>query len=154
MSAKHIPKNDISNEYGNKVTSLENRVLFLVVKIYMFQILWYKKFIYSNYTYTNISIFLQASSQEKKEAKLARILILIVFFFLACNIPKIALTLHDLGSFSFIKTCESKKLQYRFPLWVTMLLSANHVFLVMNASANIFLFMVTGTQVCKEQKLR
>ena len=78
---------------------------------------------------------------------MARILILIVFFFMACNSCKLILTLYDLGSMSLIRTCDENNLQFKSPIWVTVLISVNHLFLTMNASANIFLFMVTGTQV-------
>ena len=80
---------------------------------------------------------------------MARILILIVFFFLFCNICKVALTAYDLIGLDVnqLRICEEYKLQYKFPLWVKVMNSANHMFLVMNASGNIFLFIVTGTQV-------
>ena len=52
--------------------------------------------------------------------------------------------LRHLGNFA---KCQVKHLQFNIPLWVTVLTSANHVFLVMNAAANLFLFMLTGTQV-------
>ena len=94
-----------------------------------------------------LCFYFQATSQQKKEAKLARILILIVFFFMACNSCKLILTLYDLGSMSLIRTCDENNLQFKSPIWVTVLISVNHLFLTMNASANIFLFMVTGTQV-------
>ena len=93
-----------------------------------------------------LSLF-QSSSQQKKEAKLAQILILIVFFFLFFNLCKVALTVQDLGSLSKLRKCQENKLQFKSPLWATIMISVNHLFLVMNASANIFLFMVTGTQV-------
>ena len=91
----------------------------------------------------------QDERRKKKEAKLARILILIVFFFLFCNICKVALTAYDLIGLDVnqLRICEEYKLQYKFPLWVKVMNSANHMFLVMNASGNIFLFIVTGTQV-------
>ena len=46
-----------------------------------------------------------------------------------------------------LRICEEYKLQYEFPLWAKIMTSVNHMFLVMNASGNIFLFIVTGTQV-------
>ena len=95
----------------------------------------------------NDPFYSQPSSQQKKEAKLARILILIVFFFLFCNMCKVALTIFDLGSLDNLRICLDNNLQFKSPLWVTIMVSLNHMFLVMNASANIFLFMVTGTQV-------
>ena len=91
----------------------------------------------------------QDERKKKKEAKLARILILIVFFFLFCNICKVALTTYDLVGLDVhqLHICEQYKLQYKFPLWVKVMNSVNQLLLVMNASGNIFLFMVTGTQV-------
>ena len=60
-----------------------------------------------------------------------------------------ALTAYDLIGLDVnqLRICEEYKLQYKFPLWVKVMNSANHMFLVMNASGNIFLFIVTGTQV-------
>ena len=95
----------------------------------------------------NKSFFFQTSSQQKKEAKLARILILIVFFFLFCNIGKVALTLYDLYNLNKIRICEENRLVIVTPLWVVFTASFNHMLLVMNSSANIFLFLITGTQV-------
>ena len=91
----------------------------------------------------------QDERKKKKEAKLARILILLVFFFLFCNICKVALTAYDLVGLDVkeLHKCEQFKLQYKFPLWVKVMNSANHLLLVINASGNIFLFMSTGTQV-------
>ena len=58
------------------------------------------------------------------------------------------LTMYDLRHLGNFAKCQAKHLQFDLPLWVTVLTSANHVFLVMNAAANLFLFMLTGTQVC------
>ena len=101
----------------------------------------------SFYNFVINHFFFQTSSQQKKEAKLARILILIVFFFLFCNIGKVALTLYDLYNLNKIRICEENRLVIVTPLWVVFTASFNHMLLVMNSSANIFLFLITGTQV-------
>ena len=46
-----------------------------------------------------IVLFFQTySSSQKREAKLARILVTLVFCFLFCNLGKIVLSIYDLGN--------------------------------------------------------
>ena len=94
-----------------------------------------------------LSYFLQNySSSEKREAKLARILVMIVFFFLFCNLGKLALNIFDLGNLGKLKECEDAGLVFKSPSWVVAMISFNHLLLVMNASANLVLICATGTQ--------
>ncbi|XP_059088074.1 FMRFamide receptor-like isoform X2 [Tigriopus californicus] len=85
-------------------------------------------------------------STNRREAKLARILVLLVFSFLFCNLGKLLLNIYDIGSLAKIRTCTEMGLIFRSPQWVISLISVNHLLVVMNSSANLLLFSVIGTQ--------
>ena len=95
----------------------------------------------------NTSIILQdVSTTQKREAKLARILVLLVFCFLSCNVCKLILNVYDIGTLTLINACNDAQLRFREPIWVVTMISANHLFLVMNSSSNLILFSMIGTQ--------
>ena len=70
------------------------------------------------------------SASQKREAKLARILVMIVFFFLICNMPKIASNIFDIINIREVETCMKMDLQFRFPTWLVITNSLNHLLAV------------------------
>lgn len=104
------------------------------------------KIIYKMRQTSHIMSNRDVSSSQKREAKLARTLVTIVSFFLICNVGKLALTIFDRSHQAEIAICENHRMLYKFPTWVTIMTSMNHLLLVINASANLGLIAATGTQ--------
>ena len=99
---------------------------------------------YNNWSFA--PFFQNCTSSQKREAKLARTLVAIVFFFLFCNVGKLFVNIFDLGNLGKIEQCHSEDLIFKSPSWVIVAISLNHLLLVMNASANLILIGITGTQ--------
>ena len=97
---------------------------------------------------SKVSLLFQdnVASSSRREAKLARILVLLVFSFLICNLGKLCLNMYDIGSLALLRECETIKLTFRSPIWVKFVISMNHLLVVTNSSTNLFLFSVIGTQ--------
>ena len=53
------------------------------------------------------------SPSSRREAKLARILVLLVFSFLFCNLGKLLLNIYDIGSLHKQKRCDEVGLTFR-----------------------------------------
>ncbi|CAB4067940.1 unnamed protein product [Lepeophtheirus salmonis] len=88
----------------------------------------------------------ESTNSQKSETKLARILVLLVFSFLICNLGKVVLNIYDIHMLGTIEACSQAQLTFKSPFWVVIMISVNHLLFVMNSSTNLILFSVIGTQ--------
>ena len=108
----------------------------------------------------NLRIFLAVRRRRRRrggEERLTLVLIAIVTTFLVCNLPRcliilapmtmlrLILNLHEMIVLDMIKDCRESSLG-GFPVWSIVLGFVSHVLLVINSSANLFIYCAIGAK--------
>jgi len=102
---------------------------------------------FSVISFLNIKIY-QAiknlqKTNEKKEACLCIILVTIVLTFFVCHLPRLILNIHETFNLDQITLCSWTPLG-GFPIWSIILGRISQVLLVVNSSANFYIYCIIG----------
>ena len=111
--------------------------------------------------FLNISIYLavrkRRNARRMQDVHLSIVLLIIVTTFVFCNLPRLILNMHEIFILDFIELCKNSLLG-GFPLWSIFFGFISNVFLVINSSANLFIYCIIGSkfraQFCRYFLLR
>ena len=103
--------------------------------------------------YLNYKIYLviserRKSGTRKQDDNLSVVLMMIVASFVACNLIRIFLNMHELTVIEEIQLCRCSDLG-GFPVWIVILGFISHIFLVINSSTNLLIYCMFGTKFRK-----
>ena len=119
----------------------------------------------------NVMIYLAIKKlrrrHQKEEERLCIILITIVVLFFVCNLPRLILNIHETYNLDQITLCSFTPLgKERFheelmrslclggrPIWIILLGNISHVLLVLNSSANFYIYCVIGANLRHQLKM-
>ena len=96
----------------------------------------------------NIKIYLamrRRRNGRRNQDDLSVILIVIVTTFVICNFPRLVLNMHETFVVDVIHLCQDSLLG-GFPIWSIFSGFLSHVLLVINSSANLFIYCSIGTK--------
>jgi len=107
-------------------------------------------------SFLNFKIYMvvrrRRNGRRNKDEHLSLILIMIVITFVFCNIPQLLLNMHEIFVLDSIELCMDSLLG-GFPIWSIFVGFISHVFLVINSSANLFIYCIIDpkfrNQFCK-----
>ena len=100
----------------------------------------------------NIKIYMAVKQRKNKggdKDHLSLILIMIVTTFVVCNLLQLFLNMHEIFILDDIQTCRDTPLG-GFPVWSIFCGFISHVLLVINSSANLFIYCIIGSQFRKK----
>ena len=103
--------------------------------------------------FLNISIYFSVQrrrrGRRRKEQHLSLILMIIVSTFVICNLPCLILNMHEIFVLDDIDRCKETLLG-GFPLWSILFGFLSDIFLVINSSANLFIYCIIEAKFRKQ----
>ena len=151
LESQVIFKENGSPQIG--VTDLRTNHLYITYYHNFFRILFIGVIPFLSIVFLNISIYLSLKRRRKGKRRnlehLSLVLIMIVSTFVICHFPSLILNMHEMFVIDKIKLCKQTTLG-GFPVWIIFSGFVSDILLVINSSANLFIYFIIGPEFRKQ----
>jgi len=121
--------------YCRDYVLIANFLVMVLTPFIILATLNYKLYRYISDTQKALQLMTQSSKSQRREIKVARILIVIVSVFCICNIPRVIINIYEVCHLVFYGNMFAP-----WPMWCDMLTYFSHFLLVISSSTNFLIY--------------